>query len=406
MSFVSYAQNFEDVMLWRALSHVSKGFYIDIGAQDPVHDSVSLAFYEHQWRGVHVEPTEQYSSKLRLARPDEVIEQVAIGSGTETLEFYEFSDTGLSTSDISIANQHLDSGYQAIRRVVPVMSLDTLLEKYRDRAVNWLKIDVEGLEKNVIESWGESPVRPWILVIESTLPLSQEQSHDDWEDLILAKGYHFAYFDGLNRFYVHEAHDELLESFNRPPNVFDGFVLGGKASHSFCRLVQSRVLQAEADTRHREKLRASEEALRVLEEALRVSEETKRKSVEAELAAVYASTTWRLTQPLRWLVFQIRLAQQLGFTVRLKTFVKKVFGLSLRKASLFFSARPVLRAKCVGLLKAIGIYDDARKFFNHFSKSTVAKRAKAPLSEQRLTGRGCDLYRRLKKAAEQRTEGQ
>lgn len=392
MSFVSYAQNFEDVMLWRALSHVSKGFYIDIGAQDPVHDSVSLAFYEHQWRGVHVEPTEQYSSKLRLARPDEVIEQVAIGSGAESLEFYEFSDTGLSTSDDAIAKLHLDSGYQAIRRVVPVMSLDTLLEKYRDHAVNWMKIDVEGLEKNVIESWVESPIRPWILVIESTLPLSQEQSHDDWEDLILAKGYRFAYFDGLNRFYVHEAHGELLKAFNRPPNVFDGFVLGGKASHSFYQLVQSRVIQAETDMRHQQALRASEEAMR--------------KSVEAELASVYASTSWRLTQPLRWLMFQTRLARQLGVKTRLKTVVKKVLAVSLRKVSLFLSARPVLRSKCVGLLKAIGVYESARKAFNYISKSAIAKRAKAPLSEQHLTGRGRDLYRRLKKSAGQRSEGQ
>ncbi|WP_415759758.1 FkbM family methyltransferase [Pseudomonas sp. LT1P18] len=382
MSFVSYAQNFEDVMLWRALKHLNKGFYIDIGAQDPVNDSVSLAFYEHQWRGVHVEPTEQYSSKLRLARPDEVIEQVAIGAGAETLEFYEFSDTGLSTSDDVIAKKHLDSGYKAVRRVVPVMSLDTLLEKYRDRDVNWMKIDVEGLEKNVIESWVKSSIRPWILVIESTLPLSQEQSHGDWEGMILAKGYRFVYFDGLNRFYVHEAHAELIGSFNCPPNVFDRFLLGGLASHSFYQLVQSRVVQAE------------------------VKAEAIRQSLEAELGAVYASPSWRLTQPLRWLIFQIHLARQLGFTVRLKTFVKKALGVSLRKASLFLSARPVLRAKFVGILKTIGLYEGARKVFNHFSKSTIAKRAKAPLSEQHLTGRGRDLYRRLKNSSKQRSEDQ
>ena len=81
MSFVSYAQNFEDVMLWRALKHIKNGFYIDIGAQDPIVDSVSFAFYENGWRGVHVEPTAQYSSKLRQARPDEIVEQVAIGDG-------------------------------------------------------------------------------------------------------------------------------------------------------------------------------------------------------------------------------------------------------------------------------------------------------------------------------------
>ena len=56
MSIISYAQNFEDVMLWRALGQIEHGFYIDIGAQDPIIDSVSLAFYEHGWRGIHVEP--------------------------------------------------------------------------------------------------------------------------------------------------------------------------------------------------------------------------------------------------------------------------------------------------------------------------------------------------------------
>ena len=52
--FVSYAQNFEDVILNRALKSVTNGFYIDIGAEDPVTDSVSLAFYNKGWRGVHV----------------------------------------------------------------------------------------------------------------------------------------------------------------------------------------------------------------------------------------------------------------------------------------------------------------------------------------------------------------
>ena len=54
--FVSYAQNFEDVILNRALHGVTDGCYIDIGANDPEVDSVSLAFYERGWRGLHVEP--------------------------------------------------------------------------------------------------------------------------------------------------------------------------------------------------------------------------------------------------------------------------------------------------------------------------------------------------------------
>ena len=71
MTFVSYAQNFEDVLLWRLLHDVERGQYLDIGAQDPVFDSVSLAFYNAGWRGLHVEPTPAYAARGREARPDD-----------------------------------------------------------------------------------------------------------------------------------------------------------------------------------------------------------------------------------------------------------------------------------------------------------------------------------------------
>ena len=136
MSFISYAQNFEDVMLWRAFKDVEKGFYIDIGAQDPLVDSVSMAFYEHGWRGCHIEPTTQYSTKLRQARPDEMVLQLAIGHEQGLLSFFEFADTGLSTSDREIAFSHKERGFDFQETTVPVISLDDLLEKFSDREIH------------------------------------------------------------------------------------------------------------------------------------------------------------------------------------------------------------------------------------------------------------------------------
>ena len=252
MSFVSYAQNFEDVMLWRALQHVDDGFYIDIGAQHPVVDSVSFAFYEHGWRGVHVEPTQQYSSLLRAARPDESVFQVAIGNQDQRLSFYEFADTGLSTADPQVARRHQANGFNCRETLVPVLSLDALLQQVKVPDIHWLKIDVEGLEKDVLESWQSCSSIPWVVVVESTRPLTQEESHYEWEAILLAKGYTYVYFDGLNRFYISPDHPELIESFSMPPNIFDGFVLSGTASQPFCSLVSSKALQAEARADHAE----------------------------------------------------------------------------------------------------------------------------------------------------------
>ena len=224
-TLISYAQNFEDVMLWRALKHVEKGRYIDVGAQDPIIDSVSKFFHEQGWQGIHVEPTPNYAEQLRQGRPKDIVLQAALGSKVGTLKFYEFPDTGLSTDDRTIAKKHLKSGFQGREIVVPCITLDNVLANFSDEEIHWLKIDVEGGEQRVLKGWTQSNARPWIVLIESTLPLTQVDSHKKWEAIVLSKGYEFAYFDGLNRFYVADGHADLLKAFTAGPNLFDGFLL-------------------------------------------------------------------------------------------------------------------------------------------------------------------------------------
>jgi len=71
MTFISYAQNYEDVMLQRAFKDIKKGFYIDVGANDPVIDSVTKAFYDSDWHGINIEPVTEWFIKLQEARPND-----------------------------------------------------------------------------------------------------------------------------------------------------------------------------------------------------------------------------------------------------------------------------------------------------------------------------------------------
>ncbi len=129
--FVSYAQNFEDVMLWRALKHVERGFYVDIGANDPVVDSVSKAFYDRGWRGVHVEPVAEYAQLLREARPDEEVVEKAVGAETGEMTLHVIPGTGLSSLIEESARSAVAlRGYEHAEIVVPVITLDELLAPY------------------------------------------------------------------------------------------------------------------------------------------------------------------------------------------------------------------------------------------------------------------------------------
>jgi FkbM family methyltransferase len=223
VKFVSHAQNFEDVLLWRALGQVRRGRYLDIGAQDPVQDSVSLAFYERGWRGIHVEPTPAYAQDLREARPDELVIEAAVSADPGPIEFYIIPETGLSTGLADIAARHQVRGYAGQRTLVPTVRLDQLLSRAGE--LHWLKIDVEGMEADVLASWGDHPGRPWIVVIEATSPMEELRTDARWRDQLQQRGYAEVHFDGLSRYFVHSDHAELAEAFVAPPNVFDRFFI-------------------------------------------------------------------------------------------------------------------------------------------------------------------------------------
>src|SRR6266511_4950696 len=89
--------------------------------------------------------------------------------------------------------------------------------------VDFLKIDVEGAERAVLEGADWTRHRPRVLVVEATAPGSPKQVHEEWEPLLLAAGYRFGLFDGLNRFYAQADDEEALSRLAAPASVFDSY---------------------------------------------------------------------------------------------------------------------------------------------------------------------------------------
>jgi FkbM family methyltransferase len=262
MSFISYAQNYEDVILWRALRHVENGFYVDVGAADPKKDSVTWAFYERRWSGINVEPLDEYFDKLTQARPRDTNLKVAVGREAGLRTLHAINGTGLSTFDHEIAVRHQAAGWQAHEVVVPVLTLAKILEDCAAPMIHFLKIDVEGAEAEVLEGLDLDRVRPWIILVEATLPNSTAIARDKWEHLVTDHKYSFAYFDGLNCFYVADEVAELKQRLTVPPNVFDEFVRFPDWAN------EQTVETLQADTRKLEETLQTEQAhTRKLDEA-------------------------------------------------------------------------------------------------------------------------------------------
>ena len=337
MPFTSYAQNFEDVMLWRALSHVARGRYIDIGAQHPVVDSVSLAFYEKGWRGTHVEPVPQYAELLRAHRPDETVLQLALADREGTLELNLISDTGLTTGVDDYARRHQqERGLPHQKISVPVTTLAAAFGDLRGQDIHWLKIDVEGFETEVLRGWDSQLLRPWILVVEATIPNSMQTDHQRWEHIVTQASYTPVYFDGLNRYYVAAEHPELIPAFGAPPNVFDDILLTEHAP--MCRTILQAKLAVEseweAERTHCNEINANlrtrtavaedaaeqcqkraahaEQQQRIAETELQNTREKlhlaeqRLTNCRNRIQEMTDSRSWRLTRPLRWLNKKLR----------------------------------------------------------------------------------------------------
>ncbi|WP_243050020.1 FkbM family methyltransferase [Dyella sp. RRB7] len=252
MNLVSYAQNQEDIMLYRALRGVSKGFYIDVGAQQPVVDSVTKLFYERGWTGINIDPLPQWFQMLEADRPHDVNLQIALAEKSGRMAFFAIPGTGLSTADPEFVKRHSKAGYAAEEIDVEVRTLDEVCAEYGVDQIHFLKIDVEGAEEGVIRGFSFDRIRPWILVVEAVEPVAQREgddaqeavtTHSSWEPLLLAHGYEFVYWDGLNRFYLAKEHFDLRSNFDAPPNPLDAFV-----RHS--ELVKNaRILQLEGERR-------------------------------------------------------------------------------------------------------------------------------------------------------------
>ncbi len=228
MRFISYAQNFEDVMLWRALKEVRNGFYIDVGANHPTIDSVTKAFYERGWNGINIEPEKELYDLLKGERPKDINLNIAISASVKSIEFYVSKVRGWSTTDQNISDTQKKKGTISEIRTIEAKSLDQICNEYHQDEVHFLKIDVEGAEKDVLESFSFQEVRPWILVIEATKPGTPIDISSEWESIITAHQYTFVYFDGLNKYYIADEHKELTNSFRCPPNVFDDFVMAAQ----------------------------------------------------------------------------------------------------------------------------------------------------------------------------------
>ncbi len=320
-TLVSFAQNREDVVLWRALMAVPNGRYVDVGANQPGSDSVSRAFYDRGWRGIAVEPVPALAEAFAAERPRDVVVQAAItDADVETVTLHAIAETGLSSISDEVGDRHRASGLPVEEVQVPAKRLDAVLDMagWDDVDIHFLVVDVEGAEAAVLRSLDLSTWKPWVVVVESTSPRETRQTHGEWEQLLTDAGYRFCLFDGLSRFYASPEHPELTASLSYPACPHDDYILLSTVrDHEQIQGLEARIagldesvqsLTQERDDRSAEltalTVRWRTAALSRWADASVVNHDHSADlgridALQKELMATKRTVSWRVTAPLR-----------------------------------------------------------------------------------------------------------
>jgi FkbM family methyltransferase len=222
MMQLSYAQNLEDYHLELMFAGQAEGTYVDVGGGHPVADNVSFWFYLKGWRGLIVEPQQALADIYAHVRPRDHTVSCLAGRAEGEAQFHVVDKLhGFSSTVQAHAEGAAQFGAAFKTIVKPVRPLSALIDEAGLAVVDFLKIDVEGAEADVLAGLDLTRHRPRVILAEAVAPGSMEEASAGWEGHLLGQGYRFVFFDRLNRFYVAEEAAEVAARLPAEPAPWD-----------------------------------------------------------------------------------------------------------------------------------------------------------------------------------------
>lgn len=198
---VSYSQCGEDlivdfIFMWLGREQIN---YLDIGTNDPIKLNNTYHFYKKNCRGVLVEPDPRLYRKIRRKRTRDICLNAGVGAGGgSVITFYMMHPDTLSTSSPDKVKEYLQLGVKLKGELkVPLLNINEVIENhFGSQAPDFLSVDVEGLDLEIIQSLDLSKYRPAVICAE-TLTYTNNNTEQKIEEIpryLCSNGY-FIYAD-------------------------------------------------------------------------------------------------------------------------------------------------------------------------------------------------------------------
>ena len=173
---LSYSQEGEDLILNRFLENKKSGFYVDIGAHHPRRFSNTYNFYKKGWHGINIDPMPGIMEAFNKERPRDINIEIGVSGTEQQITYYMFNEPALNT--FSKKEADLKDGlrtYKVVeKKIIKTVPLKKLLDEFlpTETIIDFMTIDVEGLDLEVLKSNDWIRYRPNVLLVEDLIKQS------------------------------------------------------------------------------------------------------------------------------------------------------------------------------------------------------------------------------------------
>lgn len=176
---LSYSQEGEDLILARMFEGKTNGFYVDVGAHHPKRFSNTYYFYLQGWKGINIDAMPGSMNIFKKIRSRDINLEIPISNTKQILTYYAFDEPALNGFCKDIADKHSKTGVNKIifEENMETHPLSEVLDQYipQGQIIDFLTVDVEGLEYQILSSNNWERYKPKIILVEDLQESSIEE---------------------------------------------------------------------------------------------------------------------------------------------------------------------------------------------------------------------------------------
>jgi FkbM family methyltransferase len=188
----SYSQEGEDLLLMSLFEDCRDGFYVDVGAHHPKRFSNTQIFYESGWTGINIEPNPEAIKKFSTHRKRDINLCMGVGLEEGMVEYFILDEPAMNSFDPKLTRERVDRGECRLLETlrVPVQPLNDILQKWAlNRHIDFLNVDAEGMDLEVLQSNDWNSFRPQVVLVELLDSAVEEITSNDIYTFLTNLGY-------------------------------------------------------------------------------------------------------------------------------------------------------------------------------------------------------------------------